>query len=115
MKNKHQKCVFRPPNHKKPISLAISSHKYKQMFNLHFDSLFVVCSYEGEYRGHFDFFHLNLLVSNVYFWSTTLLQLNHIIVNMFSGIFIVTVNIYKKTTDILYLEVKERLRLSKQL
>ena len=61
------------------------------MFNLYFDSHFVPCSYEGEFRGHFGFFHLNLFVSNFYFWSTKLTQINHIIVNMFSGILIVTV------------------------
>ena len=56
------------------------------MFNLHFDSHFVSCSYEDEFRGHFGFFHLNSLVSNFYFWSTKLTQINHIIVNIFSGI-----------------------------
>ena len=55
------------------------------MFNLHFDSHFVLCSYKGECRGHYGFFHLNLLLSNVYFWSTKILQLNHVIVNMFKG------------------------------
>ena len=42
------------------------------MFNLHFDVHFVSYSYEGEFRGHFEFFHLNLQVSNFYFWSTKL-------------------------------------------
>ena len=63
---------------------------------LTFDSHFVSCSYKhdkGEFRGHFRFFHLNLLVSNFYFWSTKLTQINHKIVNIFSGILIVTVNI----------------------
>ena len=73
MKNKHQKCVFRPPNYK----------------------------YEGGCRGHFRLFHLNLLVSNVYFWSTQLPQLNHII-NMFSGTFRVTVNILKNDGHIVF-------------
>ena len=42
-----------------------------------------------------DFFHLNLLLSNFYFWSTKLTEINHTIVNIFSGrpILIVTVNI----------------------
>ena len=49
----------------------------KKKFNLHFDSHFVVsCSYEGEYRGHFESFHLNLFVSNIYFWSIKLPQKN---------------------------------------
>ena len=65
------------------------------MFNLHFDSHFVSCSYEGKFRSHFGFFHLNLLVSNFYLWSTKLTQINHIIVNIVSGILIVTEN-YKK-------------------
>ena len=39
----------------------------KKMFYLHFDSHFVSCSYEGEFRGHFGFFHSNLNVSNFYF------------------------------------------------
>ena len=38
-------------------------------------------------------FFLNLLVSNVYSWSTKLLQISHIIFSMFSGIIIGTVNI----------------------
>ena len=37
------------------------------MFNLHFDIHFVSCSYDGEFRGQFGFFHLNLLVSNILF------------------------------------------------
>ena len=75
------------------------------MCNLHFDSHFVTCSYEGQFRGHFGFFHSNLLVSNFYLWSNKLTQINHAIVNIFSGILIVRVNI-SKTTDILYLKVK---------
>ena len=72
------------------------------MFNLHFSSHFVSCSYEGEYRGHFGFFHLDLFVSNFHFWSTKLTEKNHTIVNIFSGILIVTVNI----KNILFLKVK---------
>ena len=56
------------------------------MFILYFDSHFVSCSYEGEFRGYFGFCHLNLLVSNLYIWSTKLTQLNHMIGNIFSGI-----------------------------
>ena len=63
------------------------------MFYLHFDSHFVFCSYEGEFRGHFGFFPSNLVVSNFYFWSTMLTQINHTILNIFSGILIVTENI----------------------
>ena len=63
------------------------------MFNLHLDSHFVSCSYKGEFRRHFGFFHLNLLVSNFYFWSAMFTEINHTIINIFSGILIVTVNI----------------------
>ena len=56
------------------------------MFNLHFDSHFVTCSYEGEFRGHFGFLHLNLLVKKSYFRPTKLTQINHTIINIFSGI-----------------------------
>ena len=63
------------------------------MFNLHFDEHFVSCSYEGEFRGHLGFFHSNLLVSNFNFWSSKLTQINHTIVNIFSGILVVTVDI----------------------
>ena len=52
--------------------------------------------------------------TNIYFWSSKLLQLNHIIVNVVRGILIVTVNTYKKR-KILYLKVKQRLLLSKTL
>ena len=65
----------------------------KKMFYLDFDSHFVSFSYEGEFRGHFGFFHSNLIVSNFYFLSTMLTQINHNIFNIFSGILIVTVNI----------------------
>ena len=65
----------------------------KKVFNLHFDSHFVSCSYEDEFRCHFLLFNLNLLVSNFYFWSTMLTEINYTIVNIFSGIIIVTVNI----------------------
>ena len=65
----------------------------KNMFYLHFDSHFVSCSYEGEFRGHFGFFNSNLIVSNFYFWSTMLTQIHLNNVNIFSGILIVTVNI----------------------
>ena len=65
----------------------------KNVFNLHFDSPFVSRSYEGEFRRHFRFFHLNLHVGNFDFWSTMLTEINHTIVNIFSGILIVTVNI----------------------
>ena len=58
----------------------------KKKFNLHFDSHFVSCSFEGECRGHFGFFHLNLLASNFYFWSAKLTQIKHIIVTISSGI-----------------------------
>ena len=60
---------------------------------LHFDSHFVFCSNKDECRGHFEFVYVNLLASTMYVWFSKLLQLNHIIVNMFNGIFIVTVNI----------------------
>ena len=87
MKNKHQKCVFRPQSH-------TESHKFsslepqiqkKRCLIVILKAILFFCSYEGECRGHFGFFNLNLLPSNVYFWSTKLLQLNHVIVNMFSG------------------------------
>ena len=65
----------------------------KKKFYLHFDSHFVSCSYEREFRGHFEFFHSNILASNFYFWSTVLTQINHTIVNIFSGTLIVAVNI----------------------
>ena len=67
--------------------------KKVKVFNLHFDSHFVSCSYKGEFRRHFGFFHLNLLVSYFYVWSAMLTEINHSIVNIFSGILIVTVNI----------------------
>ena len=63
------------------------------MLYLDFDSHVVSCSCEGEFRGLFGFFYSNLIVSNFYFWSTMLAQINHNIVNIFSGILIVTVNI----------------------
>ena len=44
------------PSHTKYFFLAISSHKQKGRFTLHFDSHFVLCSCEGEFHGHFGFF-----------------------------------------------------------
>ena len=76
----------------KKIAQFRAKNKIK-VFNLHFDSHFVSCSYKGKFRRQFGFFHLNLLVSNFYFWSAMLTEINHTIVNIFSGIFILTVNI----------------------
>ena len=55
-----------PKSYKKKIGQFRAANK-KKMFNLHFDSHFVSCSYEVEFRGHFGFFHSNLglLVNNV--------------------------------------------------
>ena len=64
-----------------------------KVFNLHFDSDFVSCSYKGKFRRHLGFFHLNLLVSNFYLRSAMLSEINHTIVNIFRGILIVAVNI----------------------
>ena len=47
-------------------NLNNSEPEIKKRFNLHFDSHFVSCSYGDEFRGHFEFFISNLLVSNVY-------------------------------------------------
>ena len=60
MKNKHQKCVLLPPSNTKTISLAISSHKYKKRFNLHFNSFFAH-NYEGECRDHFEWMEIALI------------------------------------------------------
>ena len=54
---------------KKDTKWAISNHNLNKSFNLHF----VSCSYKGEFHRHFEFVHLNLLFSNVYFWSVKLL------------------------------------------
>ena len=87
MNNKHQKCFFGPQViQNKTIELFRAKKKIK-VFSLHFDSHIVSCSYKGEFR-YFDFFHLNLLVSNFYFWSAMLTEINHTIVSI-----IVTVNI----------------------
>ena len=90
MNNKHQKCFFWPLSH---INNKIEQFRAKnkiKVFNLHFDSHFISCSYKGEFR----FFHLNLLVINFYFWFAMLTEINPTIVKISSGIFIVTV--YKK-------------------
>ena len=105
MNNKHQKCFFGPQVIQNLKNEQFCAKNQIRVFNLHFDSHFVSCSYKGEFRRHFGFLHLNLLVSNFYFWSAMLAEINHTIVNIFNGILIVTVNI-KKTTDILYLKVK---------
>ena len=91
MNNTHQNFFFLPPSHtkiKKMSNFEPLLNK-KNMANLHF----VSCLYEGEFCGHFGFFHSNLLVSNFYFWSTKLTQINHTIINIFSGILIVAVTI----------------------
>ena len=94
MNNKHQKCFFSAPKSYKIKKIAQFHAKKKiKVFNLHFDSHFVSCSYKGEFRHQFGFFHINLLVSNFRFWSAMLTEINHTIVNIFSGILIVTVHI----------------------
>ena len=93
MNNKHQKgfCLPQVSQNEKNEQFRVTN--IKKEFNLHFDRHFVSCSYEGEFRGHFGLFHLNLLVSNFYSRSNKLTQINHVIVNVFSGILIVAVNI----------------------
>ena len=94
MNSKHPKCFFRPPSHTKLKKIEqFRATNNKKEFNLHFDSHFISCSYEGEFRDHFGFLYSNLLVSNFYLRSNKLTQMNHVIVIIFSGILIVTVNI----------------------
>ena len=50
----------------KKLGSFVSKMK-KKVSNLHFDCHFVSCSYKDEFRRHFEFFHINLLVSNFYF------------------------------------------------
>ena len=79
MNNEQQKFLFRsPPQVIHNLKMSNFVPQIKQRFNLHFDSHFVSCSNEGEFHGHIRFFHLNLLVSNVFI---LLLQINSIIVN----------------------------------
>ena len=93
MNNKQQKGFFGPQViHNKKIEQFRATNNKKE-FNLHFRDHFVSCSHKGEFRGHFKFFPLNLLASSFYFWSNKLKQINHVIVNIFRGILIVTVNI----------------------
>ena len=88
------------PKSNKINKLSNSEPHIKKRFTLHFDSHFV--SSYGKFRGHLVFFLSNLLVSNVWSYSTMLPQIRHIIVNMFSSILRVTV----KTADVLDLKVK---------
>ena len=89
--NNNIRNVFFGPQVIQNKNWLILSHKKK--VSSHFDSNFVSCSYEGEFRVYFNFFHLNVLVSNFYFRSNKLTQINHVIVNIFSGILVVTANI----------------------
>ena len=66
----------------KKIEQFRATNKQKK-FNLHFDSHFVSCSYEGKFRSQFGFVHLNLFVSNFYLWCNKLTQINHVIGNIF--------------------------------
>ena len=91
MNSKHKKRFFSAPKSYKINKLINFEPQIKKGVNLNFDSHYV--SHKGGFRGHFEFLHLNLFASNVYFWSTKLTQINYIIVNIFSGILIVTVNI----------------------
>ena len=101
---KYRKCVFRFSN---------LMPQLQKIFYLHFDNHFVSCSYESAHvAAILDFFHLNLLASNVLLWSTKLLQLNHIIVNMFSSILIVN---YKKNEGDLIFKGQIKVLLSKTL
>ena len=60
-----------------------------------FDSHFVFYLFEVNFAAILIFFQI-LFVSTVYTWSTKSLQISRIIVSMFSGIIIVTVNIKKR-------------------
>ena len=59
-------CVSAPKSCKNHTFINLEP-EIKTKFNLHFDTHFVSCSYEGECCGHFGFLNLNLLVSNGYF------------------------------------------------
>ena len=71
----------------KKIEQFRAKNKIK-VFNLHFDSHFVSCSYKGEFRRHFGFFHLNLLVSNFYFCSAMLTEINHTLSSTFLAVYL---------------------------
>ena len=90
MINKHRIWVIRSPNHKKI---------YIEHFRATNRNFLVLRLFEGECRGHFRYVFLNLLGSNVYSWFTKLLQINHIIVSIFSGVIKVTVNFKKWRTN----------------
>ena len=93
MNNKHHKCSCRPQVIQNKIFINFEPHIKKTCLIC----ILIVILFLGNMKVNFaailDFFHLNLLVSNFYFWSTKLLQINHIIVNIVSGILIVTGNI----------------------
>ena len=61
--------------------------RIKKKFNLHLDSHFVFCSYEGECRGHFNFVSFQFTRQQRLFRK--LLQINHITVNILTA----TVNV----------------------
>ena len=107
MNNKQQKCFFSGP---KSYTIIKMCNFAAQIIKICFIYILIVILFLVQMKVNF--FHLNLLVSNFYFWSTMLTQMNHTIVNIFSGTLTVTVNIYKKT-EILYLKVKSRVFLSK--
>ena len=55
MNNKYQKCFFGSQViQNKKIEQFRAKNKIK-VFNLHFDSHFVSCSYKGKFRRHFGF------------------------------------------------------------
>ena len=93
MYNKHQKCFFGPQ--------VIQNKKWgnfgQQIKKRCFIYILIVVLFLVQKKlnlaANLTFFHVNLLVSNLYFWSTMSTEIIHTIVNIFSGILIVTVNV----------------------
>ena len=87
-------CVSATKSYTNRNSLAISRHKYLKKSLIY---ILIAILFFGHMKvgvaAILNFFYFNLLVRNVYFGFTKLLQSNYIIAKMFSGLLIVTVNL----------------------
>ena len=89
--------MVRSPKYTKSINLAFPCDQPEKVeFTFLIAILFFVHLWVNV-AATLDLF-LNVFVSNVYSWSTKLLQIRRIIFSMFSGIIIVTINISKWRT-----------------
>ena len=100
MINKHMSVLVPKLCKKHKLSISERQNNKKEVVFTFLIAILFSVNFRVNVAAILDCFFQNLLVSNVYSWSTKSLQISRIIHGMFSGIIIVTVglNIKKRRT-----------------